>query len=471
MKIIIFGVGNFYKNRKKEIASHPDIEIVAFADNDRTLWGNRIDNVPIISPDEIYCLIYDQILIMSLYAWEIYEQLIANGIEKSKIQFWEPFYAKMNSGKRQFLPGRCAEVSSGARILIISTSLKYNGGSLAAVYAALAMKKRGYSAVLAVPDGDGALIEETRDAGVSIVVCPSLPYIYAENEEWLKEFDWILVNVFQMFQSACAGSLIRPTLWWIHESTEVYSKVMSKPWNHIERNKLTDVGIYAVSNLAKENFNKLFAGRIKETLCYGIPDAAPVELAAQKNKSKVIFALIGNICEGKAQDIFIEAIYRLKYKEQAEFWIIGACPNNTFGRMIIEKSHDISSIKIMGLLTRKEIYDVFSEIDVVVCASREDSLPIVMTEGMMFRKVCIATDRTGTADYIKDGENGFVIPGEDADALKEKMEWIIGNRDKLRPIGINARKTYEKYFTMDVFGESLERALMETSKNWKAAEK
>ena len=121
---------------------------------------------------------------------------------------------------------------------------------------------------------------------------------------------------------------------------------------------------------------------------------------------------------------------------------------------------------MLGLLTREEIYGIFPHIDVVVCASREDSLPIVMTEGMMFGKVCITTDATGTADFIRDGENGFVVPAGDDQALKEKMEWILYHRDRLADIGRNARKTYEQYFSMDVFGANLEKALLETKSKW-----
>ena len=46
------------------------------------------------------------------------------------------------------------------------------------------------------------------------------------------------------------------------------------------------------------------------------------------------------------------------------------------------------------------------------------------------------------------------------------MEWILDNQDKLADIGKKARKTYEKYFTMDVFAENLEKAILETKTEW-----
>ena len=133
---------------------------------------------------------------------------------------------------------------------------------------------------------------------------------------------------------------------------------------------------------------------------------------------------------------------------------------------MVEKLESNPLIKVWGELTRSQIYDLFPYIDVVVCSSRIDSLPIAITEGMMYGKVCITTYGTGIADYICNEKNGFIVSAEDADALREKIEWIIVNKDKLKEIGINARKTYEKYFNMEVFGRNLENILMETEVWW-----
>lgn len=185
-----------------------------------------------------------------------------------------------------------------------------------------------------------------------------------------------------------------------------------------------------------------------------------------QEKTKVVFAIIGSVCEGKAQDIFCRAVEKMKDKEKAEFWIIGKYGEDEYSKEICRMAHMEKTIRMLGLMTREEIYNSFPVIDVVVCASREDSLPIVMTEGMMFGKVCITTDATGTADYIREGENGFVVPAGDADALAGRMEWILAHRDKLMDMGKNARKTYEGHFTMEIFGENLERALLETKREW-----
>ena len=98
----------------------------------------------------------------------------------------------------------------------------------------------------------------------------------------------------------------------------------------------------------------------------------------------------------------------------------------------------------------------------------EDSLPIVATEAMMYGKVCIVSDKTGTADYLEDEKNGLICKAGDPKDLCRKMRWVIKNREKLKTMGSEARKVYEKHFTMDNFGKRLEEALKETMEDLKS---
>lgn len=466
MKIIVFGVGKFYLNRREVLKKYQTVEIVAFSDNNATLWGKVIEGIGLIAPASIKITSCDGILIMSTYASEIEEQLIADGVDRGKIFFWEPFYAKLLSGKMKVLGKASDTLSKPRSILIISTILAYNGGSMAAVYAAQAVQSRGNRAVLAAPEGDKAFIEEIIQKGLIVVICPSLPYIFDKEKEWIRQFDAVIVNVFQMLQSACEASLVRPTLWWIHEAIAIMEDVLAKPWNRMEEKQLKRVMVHAVAKIPQDNFNSIFKEHIEKITPYGIPDMYFNSLKEKPTSPKVVFAVIGVVCERKAQMIFCQAAKKLNCSGQAEFWIIGKYEEDAYSKKIMEMSRQIDSIKMLGVLTREEIYKAFSQIDVVVCTSLEDPLPIVMTEGMMFGKTCIATDNIGTADYIRDGENGFVVPAGNSKALKEKMEWVIQNQDKLEAIGRKARETYEEYFTMDVFAENLEKAIMETIECW-----
>ena len=85
MKVIIFGLGNYYQIQRPKLASLTDIEIVAFADNNAELWDKNIDERRVISPAEILSKSFDKLIIVSLYVSEIYHQLVSLGVDRDRI--------------------------------------------------------------------------------------------------------------------------------------------------------------------------------------------------------------------------------------------------------------------------------------------------------------------------------------------------------------------------------------------------
>lgn len=466
-KIVVFGAGAFYHNRKNYIL--PDIRIIAFIDNNYKLHGKELDGVPVIGPDDIHQISYDKILLMSKKenAIEMKRQLLELGICVQKIYDWEQFYDEMYCGSFKFYCGNNVILENRKKVLIISTGLNYNGGSLVIGYAAQVLQNCGYNVMLAAPGGNRKLINEMVQAGINIMICPTLPNLHKEELFWIQQFDIVLVNVFQMISCACEISRMKPVLWWIHEPSELFDDILHRFNEYADIDKMSEINIYAVSEIARRNFNDYFPQRIKKILGFGIPDNSG-ENIDRSNHKKMIFAVIGNVEPRKAQDILAQAVLLLdrKDKEEAEFWMIGKISENEYGKKIQELALQDSSIQILGEQTRKEIQKKYADIDVVVCPSLEETVSIAIMEGMMYGKVCLASDVIGMADYIENGKNGFICKTKDSIDLSEKIKWIIRNQNKLEEIRRNARKTYEAYFTMDKFADKLKEAIEDTVRDY-----
>ncbi|WP_421133890.1 LicD family protein [Alteromonas sp. A079] len=72
MKVILFGAS---KGGENYIANHPDLEIVAFVDNDASKHGTMFMGFPIIAPESIASHRFDNIVITSQWVDQIYRQL------------------------------------------------------------------------------------------------------------------------------------------------------------------------------------------------------------------------------------------------------------------------------------------------------------------------------------------------------------------------------------------------------------
>jgi glycosyltransferase involved in cell wall biosynthesis len=228
---------------------------------------------------------------------------------------------------------------------------------------------------------------------------------------------------------------------------------------YADENCFEDIHILAVSDIARNNFHRYFPDVNVGILTYGIPDEA-AEASGSKEKERFVFAVIGSIELLKAQDIFIEAADKLNC-EEAEFWIIGKNHQDDYCKRVCAMADGNPAIRFLGVMTREQMNEIYQEIDVVVCASREETMSVTTTEGMMYGKNCIVSDHAGMADYVDNGKNGFVFESGNSDDLCAKMRWCVENRDKLETIGRNARNTYEEFFTIEKFGERLEKIVEE----------
>ena len=466
MKIVIFGVGRFYQERKAWIPA--DIEVAAFLDNNSKLQGQYIENRIIVSPCEVSRLSYDKIVLMSVSEESMKSQLIELGVKEESIWYWERLVSEAYHGTFKL---HCAVRNPikgyKKKILIISTALDYNGGTIAAVYAAKALQERGNNVLLAAPRGNKDFINEITEGGINLALCPALPYLHKEEIFLIDQFDAVLVNVFQMLLCAYEISKIKPVMWWIHEPEGLYKRTLTRFQKYINQNEKSTIDIYAVSNIAKRNFNLYFPDRIKETFSYGIPDENDGKILKGKTE-ELIFAIVGNVCPRKAQDVFVKAARLLNAVEKGkvQFWIIGFAGTDEYSNQIREMAAEDETLKIKGLFTRQKMEEAYKSVNVLVCPSLEDPLPIVATESMMWGKPCIVSDGTGTEQYIEDGKNGFICRTGDTEDLCEKMRWIIHNQEKLPEIGRKAREIYEAHFSMESFGERLETALQDTMEHW-----
>ncbi|MEZ0227582.1 MAG: glycosyltransferase [Planctomycetota bacterium] len=66
---------------------------------------------------------------------------------------------------------------------------------------------------------------------------------------------------------------------------------------------------------------------------------------------------------------------------------------------------------------REDVSDLLEAADIFVQPSRSEVLSNALLEAMLAGRACVATDVGGTAEVVKDGETGLLVPAEDPAAL------------------------------------------------------
>ena len=339
--------------------------------------------------------------------------------------------------------------------ILVTNGLSRTGAPVVLLSVAKVLKEHSIR-FLVISPSDGPLYKAYEDMGIQVVIdenielgrLDDLPYVFNASFVWINTvlFGYLLHG----------HKLNVPVLWWIHEAAQWYDEENTL----ICDDDLKNVSIACVSEWARKNFADVMRNVSRKVgiLPYGIEDDC--QSINVKSNDKVVFAIVGTVCERKGQVEFLKAVQQLPFNVSSliEVLIVGVLnEQDAYSKEVIKIANNIKGlhVSIIGELNREELLKKYTEIDVLACPSLDDPLPVVATEAMMCGKPCLVSDQTGTASFIEDGINGWVYHAKDICELKEKIMEIIFERSLLPEIGRQARICYENNFSYDVFEENV----------------
>lgn len=450
MKVIVFGLGDVY-SKVKPYFYKGKAEIVALVDNSQALFGTLVDGHTVDFPQNIRHYQYDSIVITSLAALEMKRQLIGLGISPDRVIHFQDYI-----GSIPIEAPICKTAVLSESVLIFSNNFGYHGGPITSVNLARILKQKGYKVTIAVPDAEQEFLEEISSReGIEVIIVEKLDYLSKENLEWTNEYTYVLANTIVMARCAIKLSRERKVYLWLHESIDIYSSY--EYWydeiaDGIENENLI---IGAVSDIARQNFLSIYRTEKKvELLPYGIDDRYEETDSFVKN-GITTFTIIAPHIPLKGIDVLFDALHFIseETRDQCRFLFAGKSFDNEYGKIIREYIDKNANCEYFGELSRKRLFELYFETDVIIIPSRRDSLPLVATEAMMMKKPCIISDTTGTAKYIKHKYNGLVFENENRKELAKTICWCLKNQSALKMMAENSRKTYETWFTTEKFAD------------------
>jgi len=170
------------------------------------------------------------------------------------------------------------------------------------------------------------------------------------------------------------------------------------------------------------------AGHLEATvtvLPYGAPLASRIvrtKRMARDGKLKVLF--VGGLSQRKGLSYLLQAVTRLGSK--LELTLIG--------RKVAECRTLEAALRVhhwIPSLSHSALLDEMSRHDVMVFPSLFEGCALVVLEAMSQGVPVIATPNTGAMHFVSDGDDGFIVPIRDVEAIVEKLEMLILNRDRL----------------------------------------
>lgn len=150
---------------------------------------------------------------------------------------------------------------------------------------------------------------------------------------------------------------------------------------------------------------------------------------------------VGRLCEQKAQPLLIEAAHNLKQQgRDFELVLAGDGPLRSKIESMIEKYDLKSQVRITGWISSSEVRDELIKARTMVLPSFAEGLPVVIMEAMALGRPVISTYVAGIPELVIPGENGWLVPAGDIDALTTAIGEVLDAKPaQLKKLGANAR--------------------------------
>lgn len=172
--------------------------------------------------------------------------------------------------------------------------------------------------------------------------------------------------------------------------------------------------------------------RIK-ILPHGIPMPSDVPSFPAVVDGCIKFFYVGRICYVKGLHVLLEAFHRVADR-RIELHLIGGSRGRAeerYERALRKRYRDDSRIFWHGKVAPNEVYGHISSLHVSSSSSYLEAFGLNIAESLAMGKPVLATRCGGAEMQIEDGCNGWLVPANDIEAMRAKIEEIIAAPERL----------------------------------------
>lgn len=334
-----------------------------------------------------------------------------------------------------------------ARILVLGVKVPFTHGGQEILVATLVkhLRARGHEAdVIEVPFNplpkqnlltQAALwrsldLSEFAGQKVDLVIATKYPSYYARHP---KKSLWLVHQLRSMFD-LYGGQ---------------YSDVGDDPRDEVLRRLITDGDTMALSEcgfrsaISKNVADRLqaFNGLSSRVLYPPIPQGNKY----RSGEARPYILSVGRLCRIKRLDLMLEALPGVDPRLTLK--VVGGADEPgvmEYFTNVMRKHHVENRVEFLGRVGDEDLLDLYAHATAVYYAPFDEDYGYVTLEAMASgRPVVTATDSGGTLEFVRDGENGRVVPPKALD-MAEAFNALLNDPDAAKRMGAAGRAFIEK---------------------------
>lgn len=156
------------------------------------------------------------------------------------------------------------------------------------------------------------------------------------------------------------------------------------------------------------------------------------------------FIQVGSLQEQKRVHVTVRAFARLRERyPDASLTLAGSGPDRAKLEALCHELGISGAVRFLGTIPNREVLAEMSKARFFILPSVREGFGIVYLEAMACGCVTIGTEGEGVADLIVSGENGFLVPPDDPDAIVRAVEWCLSHPEETAAIAEKGRLTVQ----------------------------
>ena len=169
------------------------------------------------------------------------------------------------------------------------------------------------------------------------------------------------------------------------------------------------------------------------------------------NEKSPTFITVARLLVEKGLRVYMDAAYKVKKRYPGTIFRMLGSPDPSPDGISLEEVMRWSKDGIVEYLGEADdVRPHLAACNIFVLASYYgEGLPRTIIEAMAMGKPILTTDNVGCRETVVEGENGFLVPVKDSDALAERMIWFIENQDEWKRMGSSSRRLALERFDVD----------------------
>lgn len=327
---------------------------------------------------------------------------------------------------------------------------------------------------------DGPVRHMYEEIGIPVIVLSEIPnmlhmsadkfqhtlYEIGNLLHGVENYDLVICNTLTTFWGVLLADIFKlPSIWHIHESVGVerYAAMFADlaVRDMVASSFLKANRIIFQANATRTMYSEFESLGHFQTIPGGLPLARIEAFRAANSKSELrkkydisedanIVVLIGTTCERKGQAVFLDAIKEMEAKfsealpDNLMFLLVGAV-EGPYLEMLRDTIMRYKLKNVHLVYETKDIYDYYALCDAFVCASYEESFPMVVLLAMAFELPIVSTNVFGIPEIVTDQQEAFLIPPGDPQSMANLLHrCLIDNAESVAM----ARRAHAKVYRL-----------------------